>query len=298
MNTLSQAVPTRARTDALLVTGWTVLIGLLLLRWAQLRPTDWLRFVLFILAAGCFALAVLLFYRIWLLYTLRYEIDRNAVVVRWRRSRVVIPLSNIQRVLQKQQDAVRTSGWWRWPASFIRIETNPEGGLLVMAATQPLSACLLLDTQRTVYALSPLSEHTFLQALQQAYQLGPTAAVSLDDSQTFDLRLLLGVDRLVRAVLLAGLGGVVLLFALLMIRYPSLPDTMTVRFNSSGLPDLIRPKSGLFLLPTIGLAVWLVNSLGGIIMAAYSQLTGAYLLWSGSIIVQIFLLFALLNLVR
>ena len=78
---------------------------------------------------------------------------------------------------------------------------------------------------------------------------------------------------------------------------PSLPDVMTVRYTADGLPEQIREKTTLFLLPVIGLLAWLINGVWGLIMSARNQQSGAYLLWGGAIIVQICSFLALVSLI-
>jgi uncharacterized membrane protein len=98
---------------------------------------------------------------------------------------------------------------------------------------------------------------------------------------------LFGQDRLGPALLTGGLVGVLLLFGILMVRFPNLPDAMAFHYNSEGLPDVVREKSALFLLPAISLMAWLINGVWGLWMAFRQQRTGAYMLWGGTLIVQI-----------
>ncbi len=101
------------------------------------------------------------------------------------------------------------------------------------------------------------------------------------------------------ALLLAvGLIGVLVLFGVLMVRFPNLPDALTFHYNSDGLPDVVRDKIALFLLPAIGLLAWLINGLWGVWLVLHRQRTGAYLLWGGAIIVQVVSYLALTSLMH
>ncbi len=291
-------VSTRAKWDAILVSGWLALAALLILRWSSVRPTDWLRYVLFILLLVVATLSGMILYRVWGMLTLEYRLDRNAIAVHSRRSRLVIPLGKIKRVIENYQQDTHTAQWWMWPASYMRTVQTDQGLLMTMLATRSVERCQVIDTGDALYALSPQLAENFLTALQENFRLGAVGTSENEEpAHTFDFQLLLGVNKVARRVLLAGLLGVVLLFAVLLIRYPFLPDTLVVRFDSSGLPELVRDKSGLFLLPMIGLITWVVNGAWGIWMASSNQLTGAYLLWSGSVVVHICLFFALVSLV-
>ena len=85
-------------------------------------------------------------------------------------------------------------------------------------------------------------------------------------------------------LLCIGFIGVLALFGLLMVRFPGLPDQLPFRHSSTGLPEIVRNKSALFLLPGIGLLAWLANGVWGMWIAHRKQLIGAYMLWGGAVI--------------
>jgi uncharacterized membrane protein len=111
------------------------------------------------------------------------------------------------------------------------------------------------------------------------------------------LNRLLPSDRLGVWLLAGGLLGVLILFGVLMISFPNLPDVLTVRYNSAGLPEEIREKGALYRLPIIGLLAWSINGLAGLVLMARRQTIAAYMLWSGAVVVQIFSLLALVSLI-
>ncbi|MEZ4673761.1 MAG: hypothetical protein R2932_05885 [Caldilineaceae bacterium] len=94
-------------------------------------------------------------------------------------------------------------------------------------------------------------------------------------------------------LLTLGLLGVLVLFGVLMVQFPELPNPLPVRYTRDGLPELVRDKDVLFRLPVIGLLAWLINGLWGVFMVWRRQPVGAYLLWGGTIVVQALLLMAL-----
>ena len=98
-------------------------------------------------------------------------------------------------------------------------------------------------------------------------------------------------------LILAGLIGVLVLVGVLMVNFPSLPETLALQYNSEGIPMAIRSKSALFVLPIIGFLAWFVNGVGGMLMAVRNQPTGAYLLWGGAVLVQVCSLLALISII-
>ncbi|NJN84491.1 MAG: DUF1648 domain-containing protein [Caldilineaceae bacterium] len=257
---------------------------------------DWLKFaLLFLLLASLPALGYLA-YRTWGAFTLEYWVDRNSVTISWANSRRVIPLQQIQRVIQGGLNDPDRASWRYWPASQIRPARAL--GLLdvTLYASRPLSECLTLDLGDVYVAISPREQELFLTALQERFRLRPVANVSALRLPTPIWRRIFEGNPLGAALLIAGFLGCLMLFGLLMVRFPDLPDALAFHYNSEGLPDVIREKSALFLLPAIGLLAWVLNGLWGGWMALRDQRTGAYMLWGGALIVQFCSLMALTSL--
>ena len=165
-----------------------------------------------------------------------------------------------------------------------------------MLASKPLAQCMLLETTNGIFALSPRDEDAFLAALQARYQFGPAREMEMAQLHTTTWGDFLNRNPAGWLLLGLGLMGVIALIGLLMVRFPGLPDEMVMQVNSNGLPVSIRSKASLFILPAIGLLTWLINGAGGLWMAAHKQPTGAYMLWGGTLIVQLCSLLALVSL--
>jgi hypothetical protein len=282
----------------LIVAFWIVLIDLMLLIWMERRPVDWVKFGLILLAAGSLPLMAYILFRTWAAFSMQYWVDRNAVTVEWGGLRQVIPLQSIQRIIRGGLPSVTTIPWYRWPAPYLGHARALGLTNIQMLATQPLEECLLLDTGETVFALSPRHEAEFLDALQARYRLGPVAATTLTRVRSTFWQRLFGPDRVGPILLLVGGVGVLLLFGVLMINFPNLPDALAFHYNSDGLPDVVREKTALFLLPFIGLMAWLVNGVWGVWMVFRNQRIGAYMLWGGALVVQICSYMALTSLMN
>jgi hypothetical protein len=169
-------------------------------------------------------------------------------------------------------------------------ETLPN---VVACATRPLSESLLLDTGNQVFAITPRHLAQFIEVLQENYRLGPATHLSVAEVRTGFFSRIFGRGAIGLILLGAGLVGVLALFGRLMIPFPTLPSPLPFRYTTDGLPEVVRDKTALFIIPAIGLLTWLVNGVWGAWMTFRSQPTGAYMLWGGAIIVQIFSLLAL-----
>lgn len=295
-----KAVSSRQKWEGLLVCIWIVLIDILLLIWMMQRPVDAIKFGLAVLIFLSLPLLAHLVYRTWSIFTLEYWVDRNALTITWAGIRQIVPLHTIKRIIDGQVQDLSRPRIGHWPASQMRVGRTMGLLNLRLLATQPLSECLLIDTGDAIFAISPQWKEDFLHIVQERFELGPSMHVRPAKHYVGVVpRLWVTVskqDAIGKLLVVAGVIGVFVLFGLLMIRFPNLPSDLVMRYNADGSPEVIRNKSTLFLLPMIGLMAWLVNGLWGGWMAARKQPIGAYLLWGGTVVVQIFALLALVGL--
>ncbi len=275
--------------------SWILLIDVLLFTWMNRRTTDWLSFVLLLGILVSVPLLIHLIYRTWGAFNLSYRLDRDALYIRWAATSQVVPLSAIRRVIRSGNEV---KGWapWHWPSPFVRTSKGQRNRRLERCASRPLPSCLLLETETAIFALSPIRSDAFLEAMDAYHRLGPITMLTQERR-----RPLVGAESLLDrpGFALLGLGalGVLILFGVLMVQYPGLPERLVTEYSSTGTPDSIRPKSSLFVLPIIGLAAYLVNGVGGVWMAYRQQRLGTYLLWGGTLIVQLLVLLALFSLI-
>ncbi len=285
--------PCRTRWEGLVVSFWILLIDSLLITWVIQRSTDWLRFLMLMLIVASVPILLHLLYRTWGIFTLEYWVDRNAVIIRWANVRQIIPLSTIQQMIQggvRDTDQLR---WMHWPAPYVRRAYAAELKDVTLFATQPLADCLLLDTGQAVFAISPPLQSEFLTTVQERFRMGAVQVLQTSEVRTSLVRRIFGTDPAGPILLGLGLLGVLTLFGILMVQFPDLPNPLPTRYSPDGLPEIVRDKQVLFRLPLIGFFAWLVNGAWGIWMTLRRQPVGAYLLWGSTIVVQIFLLFAL-----
>lgn len=283
--------PNSARWEGVAVCTWLAVAQLLTLNWIATRPTDALRFVLIAFLLASVPLLLHLLYRTWIAFTLEYWLDRNALTVVWADVRQTIPLSSLKAMTAQGLPDVHPRRLRHWPAWYVRTTHSPGMGAVNALAGAPLPNCVILQTgaqiEAATIAVSPRSAPDFVAALQNHLRLGPVANVAAGRQRLLDWQKVVSADRLGLMLLAAGFAGCVVLFGALMVRYPGLPDVMAVRYGPGGIPEQAREKGVLFLLPAIGLLAWLFNGVWGLLMAARAQKTGAYLLWTGTLIVQV-----------
>lgn len=286
-----------SRWEGVIAAMWLLLLDLLVVVWALRRPIDLLQFLLFLILVISAPLLVHLVYRTWAAFTLEYWVDRNAITLRWAHLHQVIPTQSVHEIVQGADLPVASASLLRWPLPFLDIAAAPTAQSVNLCATRPPSACVVLRTDTGMYALSPADTEGFVEALQARYRLGATQTVAPRRVQQTWLAGALGNDRRGVWLLLTGLAGVLVLFAVLTISFSNLPEVLAVRYNSQGLPEEIGEKTTLFRLLVIGLLAWGVNAVGGLWLVHQRQRIGAHMLWGGAIVVQGFLLLALVSLI-
>ncbi len=293
--------PDRSRWEGLAVASWVLIIDLALAFWLLRRPVDGISFLLLFAVLLSLPFLFHLLYRIWGAFSLEYWVDRNAVRIRWAAESVVVPLPAIRQILRDGAPPVPRSARY-WPAAFVRPLSRPMPSnsreRWALYASRPPGESLWLETDDALFAISPAQPDDFLAALQEHHQLGPSHSLALGSERTGLHAIGFLDDRLGRRLLLAGLLGALALFGVLFFAYPGLPDLLIFHYDAAGLPDSIRPKGALFLLPAIGLVAFLANSLAGLWLVYRRQLTGAYLLWGSTLAVQLLSLLALFSLIR
>ena len=193
---------------------------------------------------------------------MEYWLDRNALRVRWAGSCQIIPLHSIQRIIEGVDEISLRPSLLAWPAPFVRVMEGRQGRRLVRMASVPLDQCLLIETDGGIFAISPADPVGFLEELQALNRLGLSRRLPLQREQPTNYYALATESLVGRWLLLAGLIGCLALLGYLMIRFPQLPDTLVFHYNRQDVPDSIRPKSALFLLPVIGLLTYLTKHSG------------------------------------
>lgn len=291
-------MPCRTRWEGLAAISWLILIDLLLINWAWQRPTDTIKFVLLLFITLSIPVLAHIIYRTWALFTLEYWLDRNGVTIRWANTQQIVPLTAIRHAIEEGVEETGAPGWSAWPMPHVRRTQTAESAHVLLCATQPLAQCLVLDAGETQFAISPRNKSDFLAMMQEYYRLGPAANLQITEVRGSLLGRFLGESQVGLLLIAIGLVGVLALFGRLMVQFPDLPSALPFRYSSAGLPEVVRDKGSLFILPAMGLLAWLVNGLWGIWMMRRQQPTGAYMLWGGAIIVQACSLLALNSLLR
>ncbi len=276
-----------------------IVLDVLFVRIVTARPVDGLSFLLALIVLASLLAIFYLYYRSRGAFNLEYWVDRNGITLVWGPTRQIVPMGEIQRVVPSPKVAPKEGASpWHWPCPHRRRMRTEMFGIVNAYGTVPLGEQIILVTSGENYSISPSDTQGFLNALQERFALGVNRPVEPELRRPPIWTWPLWRDRGALFLIGTGLLGVLVMFGALCFRYPGLSADLPLHFDVTGLPDRISPKSELFILPLMGLAVWFFNTGAGIWLYRRVQRGAAYLLWFGALAVQGIAGLALLNLMR
>jgi len=240
-------------------------------------------------------LLVLWLYWYYGLATLRYTMDRDALVIACGASRYVVPMDAIRRVVPGNEVEIAKGfqgvGWPGYLMGSLRLK---DLGLVLVASTEPLHRQLVVVTDRLCYGVSPRQPGQFLADLAARQALGPLHAVEQAVEHVSIAAAPVWRDRWFWALVLLAFVANAALFGVIALRYPALPERLPLHFDAQGLVDRVGFKSGLIVVPTIGALSLAANGVLGTVLYGRERLA-AYLLVGMAVVLQVVLWVAALG---
>ena len=289
---------TGTQTGLLFIVG-LVMLDILCLVAMTTQPIGPLTFILSLIVLGSVPLLALIGYQLYSLARSGYDIDRNAVTIQWGLIKQIVPVESIQRIMlgAEVEGGVKYFRGWRWPGLMQGQGELPEADLTVFYASTALPQQLILVTPSISYAISPADTAGFIESIKARYELGPTQAIEQTTVHPAFFDWPVWSDRVAHYLLITGATMCLLLFGLVSLRFPHLPTQIALHYNVLGLPDRTGPALQAFILPLIGLVALGANTLLGGAFYRREQVA-SYLLWGGTIVVQVLLWIGTVNLLR
>jgi hypothetical protein len=232
---------------------------------------------------------------------LAYHLTHDGLEVSWLGECLLVPYTAIDGIYTGQRLVGHTVPRApRWPGIYVGPGRVRGMGRLRFFATSPDPAALTLITWTTGgLVVSASSSQDFRSALiervvDQEDKTGPSVYVrrAVHEAPWTTLH-----DRWFPWCLGAGLGLLVLGFVVVVLGYNALPEQIPLRFDATGRPTQIGPRSDLLHLPVIGLIGLLANCALGVWLHPRERLL-ARLLWVGAAIMQAVLLVAVIRLLQ
>lgn len=273
------------------------LLDLVLLYSLRSQTPSFVSFILGMVVALSVPLLIILGYLLYGLFSLKYLIGRDTLVISWARRQEIVPLTAIEAVvpLKKLDETIKVRGFC-WPGHCIAQGRGENIGEVLCYSTVGPAEGLVITTPSVSFVISPANPTGFLAALQARRKLGP--AQELKQTRSDQGLAGLAIWRDWKVLGLAALAGAAnaSLFGYIAFRYPDLPDLVPL-LSEGGQVRLIGTKQELFELPVIGLIVFVANTILGFALHRWERpLT--YFLTTVALVVQILVWSALLSAIR
>ncbi|MCX7683249.1 MAG: PH domain-containing protein [Anaerolineae bacterium] len=279
------------KTQGLIIGSGLILVIILIdagLIWVAIeRPLTIGTFILGLAVLTSLFLLMLIGYWLYGLARSKYLLDRNALIIRWGAVEQIIPAPQIQRVLtgEEIEGPIRFYGGM-WPGHWVGYGEVSGIGQTLFYATVPPRAQVFIVTPGLSYGISPADRDNFLASLRKRLEMGPTQLVEQGSRLPGFVHWAIWRDRLGLGMLLTSLVLLLALVGLLCFYFPALPRVVPLHFGVDGNPDRLGARSGIFIVPLIGLLALLFNgSLGA--LAYRRERMVSYLLWGGALLVQL-----------
>jgi hypothetical protein len=225
----------------------------------------------------------------WLYGLIRsgYSLDRNMLVIHWGQTEQTIPTGQIDRVFMGEEVEERIAFYGGiWPGHCVGYGEIPGAGQTLFYATVPPRHQIYVVTSGLTYGISPADRTGFVESLRKRLEMGPTQVVEQSSKRPGFLDWAIWQDQLGVGLLAASFLIVLALIGLLCFQFPALPRMVPLHFDALGNPDRLEARGQIFTIPLIGLLTLLLNGgLGG--LAYRRERMVSYMLWSGSILIQV-----------
>jgi len=284
-------------TIGAVVTGWSLaLVALLLSRGftADIRLST---LALYLAAAFFFGLAVLFGYWTYSCHTLRYVINRNGLAIRWGAIRQLIPLDQIDRLVEGRQAPEPRIDGVSWPGHHVgRAPVRRVGDTLFYSTHRSREDLLYLITPSQSYALSVADAEGFARDLQEQRDLGPHIPVRQSPERYTVAAQPFWSDGTAQLLALVAILACAVVFGYVFARYPGLPRTIPLSFPPMGGVTRVASKEQLLTLPVTALGILALNLGLAVIIHTWERTAGYLLLGTAAGLQAVFLVGAIIAL--
>jgi hypothetical protein len=235
-------------------------------------------------------------------HRMAYALTESALRIDWLGQTTVVPYAAIQGIYTGQRlSGHATPSVPRWPG----ISVGPArvrglGRLRFFATSTDQANLTFITVEHGGVIISARDPHAFRAALierVEAYETRPGRdALVWQQRPPTSVPWTALADLWLPACLALGVVALLVVVAVITLRFNALPDQIPLRFDASSQPNQIAPKSDLLRLPIIGLVCLVLNAALGALVHTRERLL-ARLLWLGGAVVQIVLLIGVLRIV-
>ncbi|MBV9896216.1 MAG: DUF1648 domain-containing protein [Chloroflexi bacterium] len=283
---------------AVLVAAVLLVAGLAVLVVAASREPGPTMVALFCAAAVLVAAGSLL--GLWALAyrRLSYALTQTALRVEWLGRTLVVPYAAVQGIYGGQRLAGNAApGGPRWPGVNVGSRwVRGMGKLRFFATSSDQSQLTLITVEHGGLVLSARDVVAFQTSLIDHVEASPEEEATWHEAPPTTAPWTALLDLWLPVCAAVGVLVLLLLLAVIAIRYANLPDQLPIHFDVSGESSYTTAKSDLLRLPLLGLIVLALNWVLGVMVHARERVL-ARLLWLVAIVVDLVLLIGLVRIV-
>jgi hypothetical protein len=275
-----------------LIAGVALLLSLLLV----IKAIDEGPSVIGLLAVvvGLFLFSLFLLFGYWTVacITLEYIVDRDGLIIRWGMVRQIVPLREIRRLVVGAQiplPRIRGVNWLGYHVG--QAQTERIGTTLFYSTHQRPDEVLYVLTAGPAYGITVLEPTVFASAVQQQRALGPTSPYPIRPAHPWPVLQSFALDRRALALAAVTVLSFVLVAGALLVRYPSLPDDVTVHFPAA--VERVVAKRELLQIPLTGAVILAINLVLAYLLHSWERAL-SYLILGASIGMSVLLLSAVI----
>lgn len=278
-------------------TGWCLVLAALLLSRGLTADISLSVLAPYLAAAFFFGLAVLFGYWTFGCYTLRYVISRNGLAIRWGAIRQLIPLDQIERLVEGHQVPEPRIDGVSWPGHHVgRAAVRRVGDTLFYSTHRSRDELLYVITPAQCYAVSVPDRERFARDIEEQRELGPHVPVRQSAERFAVAAQPFWSDGTAQLLALAAILACVVVFGYIFARYPGLPPTIPIPFPPMGGVTRIASKEQLLTLPVTALGVLVLNLGLAVLLHTWERAAGYLLLVATAGLQAVFLVGAIIAL--
>ncbi len=229
-------------------------------------------------------------YRSYALISASYRLERDGLRLRWGLRAEDIPLAEVEWVRRTTDLAYDLPlPPLSIPGAILGIRSTEELGPMEFMASDD-QRLVLIATRQKVFIISPADPDGFIRSFQSGLELGSLVPFAPFSTRPAAYLAKVWSDRVMRWLVLVGLGLNSALFFMVAVIVPNIPS-LPMGFLPSGLPADPGPSSQLMLLPVLGGLTFTADLIAGLFFyRRRDQRPVAYLFWSAGIFTPLLLM--------
>lgn len=271
---------------------WALLLALAAGYVAVGAPVGLKAYLAWIVAGILMMVGGLFAYWAWALFTLGYEIGREALVIRWGFRRITVPIANIQRMIPGRTvyDApVQGLNWWGCHIG--HGEVTRVGYTLFYSTHSSPDEILYVVTRGEAFGLTVLDQAAFAEDVQANAALGAVIGNPQRAAAWNIVAWPFWRDATAKTLALLSVAAAAVVTGYVYSEYPDLPSVVQLDFPALSGIVRIGEKSELLRIAYASVGIAVTNTVVGVAVHSRVRAAGLWFFASG-ILLQCVLLAA------